>query len=220
MISYIDSGKIGARDRDQIRTLRATEAAIGVAPERGILPRTRTTPRGAARTVKPAGDFLEVTQIEEIVEQAEQAYSRLSLSDQIDNVINAVLPEINRRRGRKPPVTAEQAKKSVLEFRESLPVEKGKLRPRDTFDRAFKTLRRDELSQREALDYKDVSLKIPEIAVSTILLKDGLITRKQRNAVVNKFKPVTPYESLPNNLLTTKEKAINAPCKIGVMYAP
>ena len=210
MISDIESGKIGARDRDQIRTLRATEAAIGVAPERGILPRTRTTPRGAARTVKPAGDFLEVTQIEEIVEQAEQAYSRLSLSEQIDNVINAVLPEINRRRGRKPPVTAEQAKKSVLEFRESVPVEKGKLRPRDTFDKAFKTLRRDELSQREALDHKDVSLKIPEIAVSTILLKDGLITRKQRNAVVNKFKPVTPYESLPDNLLTTKEKAINA----------
>ena len=252
LIGDIESGTIGARDRDQVRTLRATEAARGVAPDRGILPQTRTTPRGAARNkdiidiprirsdmkssgdpnlvaleaqisddqlremgglnrrVRPSGDFLEVVQIEEVAEQADQAYSRLSISDQIDNVVSAVLPEVNRRRGRKPPVTEAQAKKAVLDFRASVPEQKGKLRPRDSFDKAFKTLRRDELSQREALSHRDVSLKIPEIAVSTILLKDGLITRKQRNAVVNQFKPVTSYESLPDNLLTTKKRAVDA----------
>ena len=210
LIGDIESGTIGARDRDQVRTLRATEAARGVAPDRGILPQTRTTPRGAAQRLRPSGDFLEVVQIEEVAEQADQAYSRLSISDQIDNVVSAVLPEVNRRRGRKPPVTEAQAKKAVLDFRASVPEQKGKLRPRDSFDKAFKTLRRDELSQREALSHRDVSLKIPEIAVSTILLKDGLITRKQRNAVVNQFKPVTSYESLPDNLLTTKKKAVDA----------
>ena len=49
LIGDIESGAVGARDRDEVRTLRATEAARGVVPERGILPRTRTTPRGAAR---------------------------------------------------------------------------------------------------------------------------------------------------------------------------
>ena len=210
LIGDIESGTIGARDRDQVRTLRATEAARGVAPDRGILPQARTTPRGAAQRLRPSGDFLEVVEIEEVAEQADQAYSRLSISDQIDNVVSAVLPEVNRRRGRKPPVTEAQAKKAVLDFRASVPEQKGKLRPRDSFDKAFKTLRRDELSQREALSHRDVSLKIPEIAVSTILLKDGLITRKQRNAVVNQFKPVTSYESLPDNLLTTKKKAVDA----------
>tara|TARA_R110001632_G_scaffold29506_6_gene78334 strand:- start:615 stop:10103 length:9489 start_codon:yes stop_codon:yes gene_type:complete len=343
LIGDIESGTIGARDRDQVRTLRATEAARGVAPDRGILPQTRPTPRGAAtkkrlkkegdervvgtkrdakgrtntyysksttdnegyqkttftfnrsdrdpaqrntsgvsleeagladltpyedglggtedgkslseydkvrvtevrttpdgqvsasvlvtdgdlsfeneiafkpvtksaasQRLRPSGDFLEVVEIEEVAEQADQAYSRLSISDQIDNVVSAVLPEVNRRRGRKPPVTEAQAKKAVLDFRASVPEQKGKLRPRDSFDKAFKTLRRDELSQREALSHRDVSLKIPEIAVSTILLKDGLITRKQRNAVVNQFKPVTSYESLPDNLLTTKKRAVDA----------
>ena len=249
LIGDIESGTIGARDRDQVRTLRATEAARGVVPDRGILPRTRTTPRGAARersaidiprirsemkasadpnivalesqlsddqirvmrgAARPSGDFLEVGQIQAVAEQADQAHARLNLSDQIDSVVSAVLPEVNRRRGRKPPVTEAQAKKAVLDFRASVPEQKGKLRPRDTFDKAFKTLRRDDLSQREALSHKDVSLKIPEIAVSTILLKDGLITRKQRNAVVNKFKPVTSYQSLPDNLLTTKKRAVDA----------
>jgi|DEB0MinimDraft_10_1074344.scaffolds.fasta_scaffold00086_22 hypothetical protein len=249
LIGDIESGTIGARDRDEVRTLRATEAARGVVPDRGILPRTRTTPKGSARErgaidiprirsemkasadpnivalesqlsddqirvmrgeARPVGDFLEVGQIQAVAEQADQAHARLNLSDQIDSVVSAVLPEVNRRRGRKPPVTEAQAKKAVLDFRASVPEQKGKLRPRDTFDKAFKTLRRDDLSQREALSHKDVSLKIPEIAVSTILLKDGLITRKQRNAVVNKFKPVTSYQSLPDNLLTTKKRAVDA----------
>ncbi|MCW4028006.1 MAG: hypothetical protein NWE76_11060, partial [Candidatus Bathyarchaeota archaeon] len=218
MISDIESGKIGARDRDQIRTLRATEAAIGVAPERGILPRTRTTPRGAAQRVRPSGDFIEVAGLEQAANNQDNAFARAGFDVHLDSIVKSILPEINRRRGRKAPLTEEQAKKAVYDFRETIPeevtkIEKGKevvSFPRKTFDKIFSTQKRNSLAQRESLEHKDVILRVPEVTTASILLKDNLITQKQRNAVVNRFKPVTPYDSLPQRLLTTKTKALEA----------
>ena len=257
LIGDIESGAIGARDRDQVRTLRATEAAQGIVPDRGILPRTRTTPRGAARDriaadiprirsemkasadpnivalesqlsddqiramrgeARLSGDFLEVSGFEQAANNQDNAFSRAGFDVHLDSVVKSILPEINRRRGKKAPLTEEQAKKAVYEFKETIPeritrMEKGKETasfPRNTFEKIFSTQKRNSLAQRESLEHKDVILRVPEIITASILLKDNLITPKQRNSVVNRFKPFTPYDSLPQRLLTTKSKALEA----------
>jgi hypothetical protein len=61
---------------------------------------------------------------------------------------------------------------------------------------------------RMELSHKDVTKRTPELQAAAAKVKSGEMTRAAYEKLVNKFKPVTPYESIPDP--ATPKEAINA----------
>jgi hypothetical protein len=64
------------------------------------------------------------------------------------------------------------------------------------------------LTNRIDMNYKDVTQRIPELQEAAQKLQDEEITAKQYDKLVNKYKPVTPYDFVPEP--ATSEEAIDA----------
>jgi hypothetical protein len=64
------------------------------------------------------------------------------------------------------------------------------------------------LTNRIDMNYKDVTQRIPELQEAAQKLQDNEITAKQYDKLVNKYKPVTPYDFVPEP--ATSKEAIDA----------